>query len=231
MKKVVTRERNKAYYRVLHVPIWIWVFFVLPGHLTYSLFAHGPDVRHGIWLAIVTAVCAWRGYAGRLPDAEEAPYITYYGVDQPNLWYRVVCYTAAWIALMVPFLLNVSGMVVAAFTGEWKLILLFQWFYYPLAGLFVVATALDLIPRAKRSTQYEGAERAWFYVWIWTVVPSQVVAWAAWRLMKTTTSLDPVDLARVRLSILAFVVAVLLTLGARGILPRTGRYYAQGEAT
>ena len=25
MKKVVEREKNKNYYRVLHVPIWIWV--------------------------------------------------------------------------------------------------------------------------------------------------------------------------------------------------------------
>lgn len=231
MKKVVTRERNKVSYRVLHVPIWIWVFFVLPGHLTYDLFAHGPDVRHGVWLSVVVAVCAWRGAAGRLPGCESAPYITYYGVHQPNLWYRVVCYTAAWIALMVPFLLNASGIVIAAITGAWRLTELFQWFFYPLACLFVIATALDLTPRAKRSTKYEGAERAWFYVWIWTVVPSQVVAWAAWRLMRTTTSLDGIDLARVRLLIFAVVFTTLLTMGARGLLPRTGRYYAQGEAT
>ena len=31
MKQAVFRERNKQYYRVLHSPIWIWVFWVLPG--------------------------------------------------------------------------------------------------------------------------------------------------------------------------------------------------------
>ncbi len=97
MKKVVERERNKTYYRVLHVPIWLWVFFILPGNMTYDLYLHGPDRRHAIWLAIVFVVCAWRGLLGRLPGVEPRPYVTHYGVDRPNLPYRVVCYTAAWI--------------------------------------------------------------------------------------------------------------------------------------
>jgi hypothetical protein len=105
MKKVVERERNKTYYRVLHLPVWIWVFFILPGHLTYDLYLHGPDRRHGIWLTIVVAVCIWRGFAGRLPGVEPQPYIRYYGEDQQNLPYRMVCYTAAWIDLIVPFAL------------------------------------------------------------------------------------------------------------------------------
>jgi len=50
MKKVVDRERNKGYYRLLHAPVWIWVFFILPGNLTFALYAHGPDRRHGWWL-------------------------------------------------------------------------------------------------------------------------------------------------------------------------------------
>ncbi|HZI56837.1 MAG TPA: hypothetical protein VFF39_08680, partial [Verrucomicrobiae bacterium] len=87
MKKVVERERNKNYYRVFHVPIWIWVFWILPGHLTADLYAHGPDRRHWIWLAIVTAVCIWRGFAGYLPGGEPRPYITHYGEPKPNLWY------------------------------------------------------------------------------------------------------------------------------------------------
>ena len=52
MKQAVFRERNKQYYRVLHSPIWIWVFWMFPGWpLTYDLYAHGPDWRHWIWLA------------------------------------------------------------------------------------------------------------------------------------------------------------------------------------
>ena len=128
MKQAVFRERNKGYYRVLHTPIWIWVFWVLPGWpLTYDLYTHGPDRRHWIWLAVVMAVVAWRGWLGRMPGCEERPYIHYYGVHQPNLWYRVVCYTAAWIDIIVPFALNVAGMAVAAVTGKWMLKQMYQY--------------------------------------------------------------------------------------------------------
>ena len=68
MKQAVFRERNKRYYRVLHTPIWIWVFWVLPGWpLTYDLYTRGPDRRHWIWLAVILVVVAWRGLAG-LPE-------------------------------------------------------------------------------------------------------------------------------------------------------------------
>ena len=68
MKQAVFREKNKGYYRVLHTPIWIWVFWVLPGWpLTYDLYTHGPDRRHWIWLGIVAAVVFWRGWLGRVP--------------------------------------------------------------------------------------------------------------------------------------------------------------------
>ena len=111
MKQAVFRERNKGYYRVLHTPIWIWVFWVLPGWpLTYDLYSHGPDRRHWIWLAVVTAVVSWRGWLGCVPGCEQRPYIHYYGVHRPNLWYRVVCYTAAWIDVLVPYALNVAGL-------------------------------------------------------------------------------------------------------------------------
>ena len=74
MKQAVFRERNKRYYRVLHTPIWIWVFWVLPGYpLTYDLYTHGPDRRHWIWLAIVLAVVAWRGLPAACPDASRVP--------------------------------------------------------------------------------------------------------------------------------------------------------------
>ena len=124
---------------MLHLPIWIWVFFVLPGHLTYDLYLHGPDRRHGIWLAIVVAVCIWRGFAGRLPGVEPQPYIRYYGEDQPNLPYRMVCYTAAWIDLIVPFALNLIGLMLSVITGKWLLADLYAYLYYPLALAIVLA--------------------------------------------------------------------------------------------
>ena len=72
MKKVVEREKNKNYYRVFHVPIWIWVFWILPGHLTADLYAHGPDRRHWIWLAIVTSVCIGEDSPDAFPEATQA---------------------------------------------------------------------------------------------------------------------------------------------------------------
>lgn len=224
MKKVVEREKNKAYYRVLHVPIWLWVFFVLPGNLTYALYLQGPDWRHGVWLVIVFAFCAWRGFAGRLPGVEPQPYVTHYGVDQPNLAYRVVCYTAAWIDLLVPFALNLVGLILAVFAGRWLLADLYAYVYYPLALAIVLATALNLTPRAKRSTKNEGAEKAWFYVGIWTIVPTQVAAWAAWRLAGKL-HFSPDELNQLRLTVFILVGAFLLLLGIRGKLPRSQRLY------
>jgi len=225
MKKVVERERNKTYYRVLHFPIWVWVFWILPGQpLAYDLFAHGPDRRHWAWLAVVAAVLVWRGAVGRLPGVEPKPYVTYWGVDQPNLWYRVVCYTAAWVDLLVPFSLNAIGIVIASVSGNWMLKQLYAWLYYPLLLAIVAATALDWTPRAKRSTRYEGAERAWFYVAIWTVVPAQIVGWAAWRL-GGPLGMEGVELARLRLIAFFLVTALLLFLGVKERLPRTDRYH------
>jgi hypothetical protein len=229
MKKVVERERNKTYYRVLHLPIWIWVFFILPGHLTFDLYTHGPDRRHAILLAIITAACIWRGLVGRLPGVEPKPYVTYFGVHQPNLGYRVVCYTAAWIDLLVPFALNLIGMAVAVSTGVWKLKELYLWLYYPLAALVLLGTALDITPRARRSTANEGAERAWFYVAIWTVVASQLTGWAMWRL-GSRMAFNSQELAWIRLGVTVLVAAVLLMLGILGKLPRTERYRATEEA-
>jgi hypothetical protein len=229
MKKVVTRERNKTYYRVLHLPIWIWVFWILPGHLTAALFQHGPDGRHWIWLAIVTAVCAWRGGRGRLPGVEPKPYVTYWGVDEPNLGYRVVCYTAAWIDLLVPFALNAMGIVYASVSGKWLLPQLYDWLYYPLALCVVLATALDGTPRARRSVRYEGAERAWFYVAIWTVVPAQLAGWAAWRL-GGQWGFDGLGLARIRLAVFFGVTLAFFLLGLKGRLPRTTRYHFEEGA-
>lgn len=224
MKKIVERERNKTYYRVLHLPIWMWVFFVLPGNLTYDLYLHGPDRRHAIWLAIVIVVCVWRGFRGRLPGVEPAPYITHYGVEQPNLWYRRVCYTAAWIDLLAPFFLNLLGLLIAVATRRWLMRELYLWLYWPITAAIVIATALDITPRARRSTAHEGAERAWFYVAIWMVVPSQVAAWAMWRLgPRLGLAGHQLDLAR----LIAFlsVTAFFALLGATGRLGRTDRYY------
>ena len=224
IKRVVERARNKTHYRILHVPLWIWVFWVLPGHLTADLYAHGPDRRHWIWLAVVVAVCAWRGFLGRLPGVEPAPYITHYGEEKPNLWYRVLCYTAAWIDLLVPFTLNFAGLLINVFTGKWIIGALYTKLYYVAAATIVLATVLDLTPRARRSTRDEGAEKGWFYVAVWMVVPTQIAAWGMWRLGRyfalPTTTLDAL-----RLLTFMAVAATFFALGFLGKLPRTQRYY------
>jgi hypothetical protein len=226
MKKVVSRESNKTYYRVLHLPIWLWVFFILPGNLTYELYLHGPNRWHGMWLAVVFAICAWRGVKGRLPGVEHKPYVTHYGLDQPNLPYRVVCYTSAWIDLLVPFSLNLIGLIAASFSGKWILGDLYAWLYYPLALAVVAGAWFDLVPRAKRSTRHEGAEKAWFYVAIWTVVPSQVVIWGVWRL-GGHLGLDPLQIAWARLAAFLLVGGFFFFLGWSGRLGRTARFHVE----
>ena len=71
------RERNTRLYRVLHLPIWIWVFFLAPGPLTFSLFAHGFTWGNGAWLAAVlvgTAIAGWsRPATGRGAAALHPP--------------------------------------------------------------------------------------------------------------------------------------------------------------
>src|SRR3982750_3973170 len=69
------RTRNKTYYRVNHWPIWIFVFFIAPGPLTFDLFERGFDARMVIWLSVVVAVTGDFGLRGQLPGGEPAPYI------------------------------------------------------------------------------------------------------------------------------------------------------------
>ena len=69
------RERNKLYYRFNHWPIWIFVFFIAPGPMTFALFEHGFDVRILDWLAVVMIGTGIAGLAGKLPGVEPKPYI------------------------------------------------------------------------------------------------------------------------------------------------------------
>src|SRR4029450_12329297 len=83
----VFRAPNKISYRLAPWPIWIWVFFIAPGPVTFSLFAHGPDVRMGLWLAVVLIGTGIAGWRGQLPGVEPAPYILRFSEDRPNPWY------------------------------------------------------------------------------------------------------------------------------------------------
>ena len=102
------RERNTPLYRLAHWPIWIWVFFLAPGPLTFSLFAHGFGWRNLAWLLLVLVGTGIAGLRGRLPGVEPQPYILRFDEDKPNPLYRRVCYTFAWNAVLSFAILNLA---------------------------------------------------------------------------------------------------------------------------
>src|SRR3954468_4070834 len=91
-QRIKVRTFNKKIYRVSHWPIWIWVFFLAPGPLTFDLFEHGPDSRNMAWLLFVMAVTGIAGLFGKLPGVEPQPYILRFTEDKPNPFYRRFCY-------------------------------------------------------------------------------------------------------------------------------------------
>src|SRR5258708_6743105 len=64
------RGRNTRLYRLAHWPIWIWVFFLAPGPLTFTLFARGFGRGNLVWLVAVLAGTGVAGARGRLPGVE-----------------------------------------------------------------------------------------------------------------------------------------------------------------
>jgi hypothetical protein len=124
----------------------------------------------------------------------------------------------------VPFTINLIGLVINFFFGRWIINDLFAKLYYPLAAAVVLATILNFTPRAARSTRDEGAEKGWFYVAVWTVVPTQLAGWAMWRLGKYF-DLSPASLGHVRLLTFLIVAGAFFALGLLGKLPRSQRYH------
>src|ERR1700679_2352307 len=105
------RARNTRLYRLAHWPIWIWVFFLVPGPLTFSLFAHGFSVANATWLGIVLLGTGIAGLYAQLPGVERAPYILRFDEDRPNPIYRRACYTFAWNAALNFALMNLIALV------------------------------------------------------------------------------------------------------------------------
>jgi hypothetical protein len=210
------RERNKLYYRVSHWPIWIFVFFIAPGPLTFDLFERGFDSRMALWLAVVVVGTGIAGLRGRLPGVEPKPYIIRFTEDRPNPLYRRVCYTLAWSEVVTFAVLNVTGLLVAVVTGAWRLKEIYRAAYFPLAASFWVLGAAGRLPRVKASTKGEGHERRYFYGSVWAVCWAQPVLWLLWKVLPRTRGFDTLKLA-VFLAILAFVG----WLAHRGRLPRT----------
>ena len=210
------RARNKTYYRFLHWPIWISVFFLLPGPLTFDLFARGFDVRMASWLGVVLVGTGIAGLRGRLPGVEPAPYIIRFTEDRPNPLYRRICYTVAWGEAVAFAVLNIVGLVVAIVTGTWMLKEIYRYGYFPLAGTVWVLGALGQLPRVKPSTAGEGHERRYFYGTVWAVATAQPVLWMLYLALPKGPWPDSLKLAG--------FLAVLAAMGwqaYRGKLPRT----------
>jgi len=210
------RERNKLYYRFNHWPIWIFVFFIAPGPLTFDLFEHGFDVRLFSWLAVVLIGTGIAGLRGSLPGVEPRPYIIRFTEDRPNPLYRRVCYTMAWSEAITFAVLNIAGLVFAIATGTWRLKEMYRFAYFPIAGTIWLLGALGQLPRVKASTKGEGHERRYFYGTVWAVCWAQPTLWLMWKVLPRTRVGDSLKLA-IFVGILAFVGH----LAHRGRLPRT----------
>src|SRR5579872_2781101 len=213
------RERNKVSYRVAHWPIWIWVFFLAPGPLTFRLFAYGASWQMAAWLGVVLLGTGIAGLRGRLPGVEPRPYIIRFTEDKPNPLYRRVCYTFAWSALICYAVLNAAGLVDALLNGDhWRLRQIYDVAYFPMAVTIWILGAAGRLPRVKPSTKGEGHERRYFYGAVWAVCFAQPVLGLLWQTMPRGLPTDAIELA-----VFTGILIATGLLARRGILPRTRR--------
>ena len=210
------RERNTRLYRLAHWPIWIWVFFLAPGPLTFTLFAHGFGRGNLVWLSAVLLGTGTAGLRGQLPGVEPRPYILRFDEDKPNPLYRRVCYTFAWNAVLSFALLNLSGLVIAAATGHWYMKQIYQYAYLPFCGLILLLGVAGLLPRVRPSTKGEGTERRYFYGSVWAVTVAQTILLVLWKALPQTRAAS-----LVKLGIYAGALLLMGLAASRGTLPRT----------
>jgi hypothetical protein len=217
------RTRNKPWYRLAHWPIWIFVFFIVPGPLTFDLIERGFDVRIAAWLGAVLLGTGIAGLRGRLPGVEPQPYILRFTEDKPNPLYRRICYTAAWGDMISFAVLNLAGLAYAVATGEWRLRQIYDEAYFPLAIALWILGALGQLPRVRSSTKGEGTERRYFYGTVWAVCAAEPILGVLWKTLPRSPAADIVKLV-----VFAGVLAVMGYVASRGLLPRT-RVIVAGE--
>ena len=213
------RERNKVHYRLSHWPIWIWVFFLAPGWLTFDLFAHSFSKPMALWLGAVLVGTGIAGLRGRLPGVEPRPYIIRFTEDKPNPLYRRVCYTFAWSALITYAVLNAAGLVGAVVTGRWHLRQIYEYAYFPMAIAIWALGLFGLLPRVKPSTKGEGHERRYFYGSVWAVCFAQPALGLLWVVLPAHSRAADA----IKLMIFVGILVFAGWLARRGVLPRTRR--------
>jgi hypothetical protein len=217
------RTRNKLYYRFNHWPIWIFVFFLIPGPMVFRLFEEGFGGKMIWWLAAVMIGTGIAGLRGKLPGCEPAPYIIRFTEDKPNPLYRRICYTFAWGAAVSYGLLNLAGLVVAVITGKWMLKQIYYYGYFPVVIPVWILGLLGKLPRVKPSTAGEGDERRYFYGTVWAMCIAQPVLFVLWKTLPQNRATDVI-----KLLVFTGILAGVGYLSYRGYLPRT-RKIVPGE--
>lgn len=217
------RTRNKTYYRFNHWPIWIFVFFLIPGPITFRLFNEGFGGDMVWWLAAVLLGTGIAGLRGKLPGCEPAPYIIRFTEDRPNPLYRRVCYTFAWSAAISYGLLNITGLLVAISTGKWMMKQIYWNGYFPIVIPIWILGALGKLPRVGPSTSGEGHERRYFYGTVWAMCIAQPVLGILWQVLPRTRTSDVIKLV-----VFVGLLALVGYQSYRGRLPRT-RQIVPGE--
>lgn len=217
------RTHNKLYYRFNHWPIWIFVFFLIPGPMVFRLFEEGFGGRMTWWLATVLVGTGIAGLRGKLPGCEPAPYIIRFTEDKPNPLYRRICYTFAWSAAVTYGLLNLAGLLVAVATGKWMLKQIYWYGYFPVAVPIWILGLMGKLPRVKPSTAGEGDERRYFYGTVWAMCIAQPLLWILWKTLPLNRETDVIKLV-----VFVGTLAAVGYFSYRGYLPRT-RKIVPGE--
>jgi hypothetical protein len=210
------REANTRLYRLAHWPLWIWVFFLAPGPLTFTLFSRGFGSANFTWLLAVLACTGIAALSGKLPGAEPQPYILRFDEDKPNPLYRRICYTFAWNAVLSFALLNLTGLLIAAATGTWYMKQIYHYGYASLCAAILLLGAAGKLPRVGFSTRGEGKERRWFYGSVWAVTLAQALLLLSWKVLPLTHTAT-----FVKLGIYIGTLSFLGLAAYRGMLPRT----------
>ena len=155
---------------------------------------------------------------GKLPGVEPRPYIIRFTEDKPNPFYRRVCYTFAWSALLTYALLNLTGLVDALINGRWRLRQIYDTAYFPLAIAIWILGAAAWLPRVRSSTKGEGHERRYFYGSVWAVCFAQTALGILWRTLPRSRTADAIELV-----VFVCILSATGLLARRGVLPRTRR--------
>ena len=205
------RERNTPLYRLAHWPIWIWVFFLAPGPLTFSLFAHGFGRGNLAWLMAVLVGTGIAGLRGRMPGVEPRPYILRFDEDKPNPLYRRVCYTFAWNAVINFACMNLVGLVIAVVAAGGTSNRYISMRMRRCALRILILGAAGLLPRVGVSTKGEGMERRYFYGSVWAVTAAQIVLLILWKTLPLNRTTSMVKLV--------VYVGVLALMGLRFARP------------